>query len=718
MKEKKGFTLVELLAVIAILAVILIIAVPTILGVIEDAKERSFRLSVLNVFRTIELEYARTGKTSGNIADLAINNNPFKTGSWEFNEETKKVSIKKVCNGSYKIGVLNNEQGENFEVEKDNGDCFFDEFADWEDPTGGKCTFTGELVPGATFEDGTYTYTYKKRRNWINIENMDEDGWSVALTAKNSKDPITTSPLCTVVSKKPVVSTSFMFMWSMTPSVDLSDFDTSNITDMSGMFYTIQRTIENIKFGNRFDTSKVINMSRMFENTKIKELDLSTLDTRNVTNMSGFFNNISFTEKIILGDNFNTSKVTDMSSMFKNNFSVADFDFSRIDTSNVTNVSYMFSGFRLPELDLSIFDFSKVTDMRGFFSELFNVKINLGDDFNTSKITDMSYMFYRFGVEDFDFSRIDTSNVTNATNMFSDFRLPELDLSVFDFSKVTNMSGFFSYLSDVKINLGDNFNTSKVTDMSSMFYGFQIADFDFSRIDTSNVTNMESMFRDFGLSELNLSSFDTSNVTDMNWMFHSATNLESLKLGNNFDTSNVTSMQAMFTNLSWLTSLDLGDKFDTSKVTNMSYMFDNMQELVSLDLGNNFDTSNVKYMENMFFRMSSLTNLSLGNKFDTSNATSMSSMFDGMSSITNLNLGNKFDTSNVEYMSYMFSDMNNLETLDIHTAIFNTEKLINYSSMFSGVKTGLTIKAKDEAAKTFLQSRINDAGITATITIP
>jgi len=36
--QRKAFTLVELLAVIAILAIILLIAVPTILGIIEEAK--------------------------------------------------------------------------------------------------------------------------------------------------------------------------------------------------------------------------------------------------------------------------------------------------------------------------------------------------------------------------------------------------------------------------------------------------------------------------------------------------------------------------------------------------------------------------------------------------------------------------------------------------------------------------------------------------------
>ncbi len=67
-------------------------------------------------------------------------------------------------------------------------------------------------------------------------------------------------------------------------------------------------------------------------------------------------------------------------------------------------------------------------------------------------------------------------------------------------------------------------------------------------------------------------------------------------------------------------------------------------------------------------------------------------------------------------MSGMFAGMESLETLDMHAMSFNTEILTNYGSMFSYVKTGVNIKAKDDAAKTFIQSRITDAGITANIT--
>jgi type IV pilus assembly protein PilA len=54
LKNKKGFTLVELLAVIVILAIILAIAVPSISGMISNAKKSAFEDSVKMIITGIE----------------------------------------------------------------------------------------------------------------------------------------------------------------------------------------------------------------------------------------------------------------------------------------------------------------------------------------------------------------------------------------------------------------------------------------------------------------------------------------------------------------------------------------------------------------------------------------------------------------------------------------------------------------------------------------
>ena len=137
-------------------------------------------------------------------------------------------------------------------------------------------------------------------------------------------------------------------------------------------------------------------------------------------------------------------------------------------------------------------------------------------------------------------------------------------------------------------------------------------------------TNLEKI--DFG------DCFDTSNVTDMNDMFHDCSSLTSLNL-TGFDTSNVTNMVHMFSGCSNLTSLNLTD-FDTSNVTGMSYMFSRCGSLTSLDL-TGFDTANVVTAEYMFARCRNLTSLDLSS-FDSSSPSVVYDIFSGCGRLTNL----------------------------------------------------------------------------------
>ena len=97
------------------------------------------------------------------------------------------------------------------------------------------------------------------------------------------------------------------------------------------------------------------------------------------------------------------------------------------------------------------------------------------------------------------------------------------------------------------------------------------------------------------LLEIDVSNFDTSKVTDMSRMFYDLRNITSLNLSN-FDTSKVTTMNRMFSGMSNLTSLDLSN-FDTSKVTTMYSMFylDEIpkDKLKTIYVNNDFDTANL-----------------------------------------------------------------------------------------------------------------------------
>ena len=73
MKNKKGFTLVELLAVIVILAVILVIAIPRIIDVIDSSKLSSFESSARMIISDAEKQYA-INKVNGIEEEISCEN--------------------------------------------------------------------------------------------------------------------------------------------------------------------------------------------------------------------------------------------------------------------------------------------------------------------------------------------------------------------------------------------------------------------------------------------------------------------------------------------------------------------------------------------------------------------------------------------------------------------------------------------------------------------
>ena len=105
----------------------------------------------------------------------------------------------------------------------------------------------------------------------------------------------------------------------------------------------------------------------------ITQIDLSSFDTSNVTNMNNMFYGCSSLISLDLS-NFDTMDVTNMNSMFSGCSSLNSLDLSNFDTSNVIRMNSMFSGCSsLISLDLSNF----VIKNMSYFNFIFNVCTDL-----------------------------------------------------------------------------------------------------------------------------------------------------------------------------------------------------------------------------------------------------------------------------------------------------------------------------------------------------
>ena len=191
--------------------------------------------------------------------------------------------------------------------------------------------------------------------------------------------------------------------------------------------------------------------------------------------------------------------------------------------ANESMIGY-FSGFnKMTSIDLSVLDTSEVTNMYYMFCDCSSLTSIDVSNFDTSNVTDMGGMFDGCrGLTNLGVSKFDTSNVTDMGKMFDDCRgLTNLDVSNFDTSQVTDMSSMFASCSSLTSLDVSKFDTSQVTDMSAMFGGCSgLTSLDVSNFDTSKVTDMSEMFEGCSsLKSLDVSKFDTSNVTDMFGMF-------------------------------------------------------------------------------------------------------------------------------------------------------------------------------------------------------
>ena len=208
--------------------------------------------------------------------------------------------------------------------------------------------------------------------------------------------------------------TSFFSTFNLCPfNQNIGGWDTSSVTDMSGMFGG--NTVFNQNIGG-WDTSKVASFASMFQGAT------------------------SFNQN--LGSNFVTSVATSLSSMFGgatafNNGGSSDI--GSWDTANVTTMYYLFGATAFNQ-NISGWDTSKNTTMWAMFYLCpFNQDISGWD---VSKVTDMQYTFCNNTVFNQDIGGWDTGSVTTMFSMLAGATAFNQDISGWDIVDVTDMSNF------------------------------------------------------------------------------------------------------------------------------------------------------------------------------------------------------------------------------------------------------------------------------------
>jgi surface protein len=352
--------------------------------------------------------------------------------------------------------------------------------------------------------------------------------------------------------------------------------DTPNLyasggASLSAMFRSCSLLVS-ISRANEWDTSQVTNMSQIFYTTYRYNQNIGNWNTSKTTTMSNMLGsaNLAFTHSFNNGGsdsikNWDTSKVTNFSQMFLYN-SYFNQPIGSWNVSSASNFQYMLAFSRDFNQPLNTWNTSNVTNMFGMFqsSSTFNQPLS---NWNTSKVTDMTQMFYLTHTFNQDIGSWDVGKVTSFSYMFGGF----------------NSSRTHSFNNGGSDSI-KNWNTVSASNMSGMFYGAPQFNQPIGNWDVSNVTSMNAMLGIFyggttGSFNQPLNNWNTSKVNNMQYLFAGQTNFNQ-NIGS-WDTSNVTTMLHMFNHPSSMVRDGVFNNgndpsiknWNTSKLKTAEYMF-------------------------------------------------------------------------------------------------------------------------------------------------
>ena len=467
-------------------------------------------------------------------------------------------------------------------------------------------------------------------------------------------------------------------------SIDLSGVDLSHATNIDNMFYNNPNlesvNLSGVKFGNVTKAGAVF-----YGDAKLTNVDMSGVDLSHVNGANAWF----------MGDSNLTT--VDFSNVifpdkFTNTFAHADGKLKNVNLTRAKNVPADFlrayvkseANSGAISIDVSNFDLNKndLSDLSGLFTNMPNLKEVNVTGLVTDKVENVSRMFYNdsalttiVGLDTWD-----TSNVTDMSYIFASFTNPTTD--------------------NHKPQGLEHTGSLKALDLS----GWK----------TSNVTNMACMFT--GQNHLEtlkgLSNWNTSKVTNMAQMFHGLSKLQDGSLGDlsKWDTSNVTDMTYMFAVMSLQTDLSFVNGWKTGMVTDMSYMFAKDEKLQKLDLSN-WDVSSVGLKETeqnysfgaMFSGDTALTSVGDISHWRTDNVHDTRQMFYGTTSLKNIDLSGwntgklqiaegMFWNSGAQYINLDHWDFSNIKRLDDYGFVKAQGELSGVENMFADLTNNAVIK--------------------------
>jgi len=328
----------------------------------------------------------------------------------------------------------------------------YDFYVDWGDGSGAEHVTTSTPNPSHTYDTageyevsivGTFPRFYYNgsnvdRQKILEIKRWGDIEWSSFQNAffgcSNMNITATDAPNLTNVTN---FANAFRSCNNFLTTPDLSNWDTSNITDMSATFYGCTNFNGDI---TGWDTSSVTTMFAMLTGDQNINKDIGNWNVGNCENFREMFQGATAFNQDL--SSWNTSSATTMEEMFRacTNYNQP---MSSWDVSSVESFYGMFQAAKAFNQDISGWTTSSATTMGRMFYDAddFNQSIN---SWNVSNVVDFGEMFRFNGGFNQPLNSWNTSSAQSFNRMFQSASSFNQDVSSWDISLVTNMVDMFN----------------------------------------------------------------------------------------------------------------------------------------------------------------------------------------------------------------------------------------------------------------------------------
>ena len=478
-------------------------------------------------------------------------------------------------------------------------------------------------------------------------------------------------------------------------SVNLSNLNAENLKDISEMFYGCNN-LTNVNLSS-FNIINVTDMKYMFSHSGLKKINLNFINTHNLKNIAGLF---SYCENLEFVDfsSFNTKNVTNMSELFEGCLKLSNIDLSYLNTEKTKNMKSFFAKTNIKDINLSLLDVKNVENMEYFFAESSNIIINEKNFLNSKNCINMDYMFFKCDLKNVNFSYIDTRNAEsmesflaecsnivineknflnsknclNMENFFGKCDLSNVNFKYLDTRNVEKVDYFFSESTNININNDSPLNLKNCTNLNNLFFKCDLSNVNFSFLNIRNVEKITNLFID--CKNITIKDKYIFNSKNCNYMERIFSNCDLKNVNFSFlYTKNVRDIKYFFKDCTNIT-INKNSFLNLKKCINIENMFYKC-DLVDV----NFSYMNLKNVINMNYFFNSCKNIKINDKsfMNLNNCVKMDYMF------------NESDLNNVDFSFLKTENITSMEgffkySKNINITNLNTNKVKNMEYFFQG----------------------------------